>query len=731
MQTARRQPAEASAIVEAALVAGRSALDEHEAKRLLAAYGVPVPEGGLARSEAEAVALAASVDGAVALKAVGEGIHHKTEAGLVLLDRRGPEEVVVAYGDLAERAGDALDAVLVEEMVTGGRELMVGMKRDAAFGPVVAFGLGGVMTEVLGDIALAIPPLDERDVDELFELIRSKRLLGAFRGQPAVDRAKLAGVVLAVARIAADYPQVTEIDLNPLIIAGDHPVAADALVVLSGGASAATAPAPGRGFQPDLRAVCAPRSVAVVGASDDVVKWGGSALKNILDGGFEGPVYAVNPRGGTYFGLPVYTSVEELPEAPDLALLAVSGERVTSVLEQCARRGVPAVVAVAAGFSETGDEGRQAEREMADAAAELGITVIGPNCMGVISNETRLHGTGFITLHPQQGPLSLVSQSGNLGVQIVKASERRAIGIDKFLSVGNEAQVSVIDVLDYLRTDERTECVLMYVEGIDDGRRFLDVTRRTAAVKPVVAVRGGLTEVGGRAAASHTGAMAGSAAVYEAAARQAGVVTCTATDEALDLALALAHLPLPRGRRVAIVTNGGGAGVLAADEAARRGLVLPDLPPALVEELDGLLPPFWSRHNPLDMVASAGGDVGSRVLSAVAENDAFDAIAVLSVLGVPNTGDDVRPASASGEYDGFSTWESGFLTYVAGLMEATGKPIINVYDSPIRQALFPCDGPYDPIVLPSPRSALFALDRMAWYADYRRRHATGLSGDGD
>ena len=729
MQSATQQPTQqASSIVEAALSAGRDALDEHAAKRLLAAYGVPVPAGDLARSAAEAVALAASIGGAVALKAVGGNIHHKTEARLVLLDLREPEEVAAAYGELAERAGAVLEAVLVEEMVAGSREFMVGMKRDAAFGAVVAFGLGGTMTEVFGDIAHAIPPVDERDVAELFGLIKSKALLGAFRGQPAVDRRKLVDVVLAVACIAEEHPQIAEIDVNPLIIAGDRPVAADALVVLS---STPEAPRPRRAFRPNLQAVCAPRSVAVVGASDDVAKWGGSALKNILDGGFEGLIYPVSPRGGTYFGLPVYTSVEELPEAPDLALLAVGGRQVGTVLEQCGRRGVPAIVVIAAGFSETGDQGRQAESEMADTAAALGVTVIGPNCMGLVSNETRLHGTGFITLHPPQGPLSLVSQSGNLGVQMCKASERRVIGIDKFVSVGNEAQVSAVDLLDYLRTDDRTRSVLLYIEGIDDGRRFMDVAARATAVKPVVVVRGGLTEIGGKAAASHTGAMAGSAAVYEAAARQAGLITCTATDDALYLAAALAHLPLPRGRRIAVVTNGGGAGVLAADEAARRGFSLVDLSPALIEELDGLLPPFWSRRNPLDLVASAGGEVARQVITAVAKCDAVDAVIMLSVLGVPNTGDDQRRQSASGEYDGFSAWESRFLSCVSELMEVTGKPIINVSDTPIRQALFACDGRYAPLVLPSPRDAALVLDRMAWYGDYRRRHAAGPSDDRD
>ena len=728
MRTALEQRAESSsAIVEKALREGRSSLDEHEAKRLLAAYGVPVPAGGLARSEAEALVLAASIGGAVALKAVGEHIQHKTEARLVLLDLRKPEEVAAAYRDLAERAGAQLEAVLVEEMVAGTREFMVGMKRDAAFGPVVAFGLGGTMTEVFRDIVLAIPPLSEGDVTELLGLIHAQPLLGPFRGQPAVDRQRLIDVVLAVARIAEDHPQIAEIDLNPLIIAGDRPVAADALVVLS---SVPAQPAPERSFHPDMRAVCAPRSVAVVGASDDVDKWGGSALRNILDGGFQGPLYPVSPRGGTFFGLPVYTGIEELPEAPDMALLAVGGKQVGAVLEQCGRRGVRAAVVIAAGFSETGDEGRQAEEEFAERAAAAGVTVIGPNCMGLISNETRLHATGFITLHPPQGPLSLVSQSGNLGVQLVKASERREIGLDKFIGVGNEAQVSFIDVLDHLRTDERTDCVLVYIEGINDGRRFLDVATATAAVKPVVVIRGGLTESGGKAAASHTGAMAGSAAVYEAAARQAGVITCTAMDEALDLAVALANLPLPRGRRVAVVTNGGGAGVLAADEMARHGLTLPELPPELIEELDEMLPPFWSRRNPLDLVASAGGEVGRNVLAAVARSDAFDAVVMLSALGVPNTGSQERATSASGEYDGFSAWESDLLTLTAELIETNGKPIIHVPDLPMRQAIFACDGRYSPVVLPSPRAAALALDRMAWYGDHRRRHA-GPSDDHD
>jgi acyl-CoA synthetase (NDP forming) len=712
-------------IVETALAAGRSALDEAAAKQVLAAYGVPVPAGGLAYSAPEAADLAASLGVAVAMKAVGALIQHKTEARLVVLDLRTPAEVAAAYIALAERAGEALEAVLVEEMVAGSREFMVGMKRDAAFGPVVAFGLGGTMTEVFRDIALAISPGAEGDVSELPDLIRGKALLGEFRGQPAVDRAALAAIMEAVAQIAADHPRIAEIDVNPLLVRGGEAVAADALMVL-----AATPEAkPPRTFSPDLDAVLAPKSVAIVGASDNVIRWGGSALQNILAGGFEGAIYPVNPKGGEFFGLPVSTSLEDVPAPPDLALLAVGAAQLPGVVEQCGRAGVRAAVAIAAGFSETGTAGEEAERELARSAAEGGVTLIGPNCMGIIANATRLHATGFIALHPRPGNLAIVSQSGNLGVQLSALADRRDLGVRCFIGVGNEAQVSAVDVLEYLAGDDGTSCILAYLEGIDDGRRLFDVARATSLEKPTVVLRGGLTDAGGKAAASHTGAMAGSAAVYEAAARQAGLVTCTSVQEALDLTTALANLPLPEGRRVAVVTNGGGAGVLAADEMARQGLALLEPPAELLAELDEILPPFWSRRNPFDMVATAGGDVGPRVVDVVARCPEVDAVIVLSVLGVPNTGDEVRAQSSTGDYDDFSPWEKRFLDGIAALMAETGKPIINVPDLPIRRALHAGDHPYAPVVLSTPRAAAFVVERMARYAAWRGRHTDSLPKD--
>lgn len=596
------------------MASGRFALDEWESKTVLAAYGIPVPAGALVRTATEAVAAAERLSGRLVMKAVGSEIHHKTEGGLVVLGVSGREAVADTYRLLEQRAGGALEAVLVEQMIPGDRELMVGMKRDPVFGPVVAFGLGGVLTEALGDIALGLVPMEEAELAELPDLLRAKQLLGPFRGAPAVDREGLLDVVRAVGRIAQDIPEVTEVDINPLLVEDSRLVAADALVVLS---AAEAPPRKRRAFVPDLSAVLAPESVAIVGASDDIRKWGGSALRNLLDGGFAGTIYPVNPRGGVYFGVQAYPSLADLPEAPDLALVAVGGKQVKGLVEECGQRGVRAVVILTAGFSETGSEGAELEQEIIETATHHGLTLIGPNCLGLMSNDRSLHATGMVALHPPAGKLSLISQSGSMGPTVISLCERRGIGVDKFVSVGNEALVSAFDVLDYLRDDPSTECVMMYLEGIKDGRHFVAAARRATERKPVVVLRGGLTEFGKEAAASHTGAMAGSAAVFQAAARQAGVVTCGTTQELVDLGACLTYLPLPAGRRVAIVTNGGGPGVLGADEVALNGLELAPVPDDLLAALDGLLPPFWSRRNPLDLVAAGFGDVGLRAIELV------------------------------------------------------------------------------------------------------------------
>ena len=731
---------DAATVVADALAHGRIALDESQSKALLADYGIAVPEGGVARSVDAAIAIARRLGGPVVVKAVGPRITHKTERGLVALDLRGDDAVRAAADSLLALADDPDAVLLVERMVRGAREFMIGMKRDPLFGPVVVFGIGGIFTEAHKDIALGVTPLDDRDIEGMLAGIRANALLGDFRGLPPVDRAGLAGAIRALARIAADHPAVAEIDVNPFIVEDATPVAADALVILDPAWERdASAPRAGTIAPLDLTPLFAPRAVAVVGASDDPLKWGGSLLLNLVDGGFAGDIYPVNRRGGTVCGLPAFPSVSELPDAPDLALVTVGAAQANAVVEQCGERGIPVALVVAAGYSEAGEAGAAAEVELARTARASGVTLIGPNCMGLVATHSRLHAVGFLELRPQTGHLSIVSQSGNIGVQLVTAAERRGIGIDKYVTVGNEASTSALDVLDALRGDAQTAAALVYLEGVDDGRRFLDVMRRTTREKPVVVLRGGLTEYGQRAAASHTGAMAGAADVFLSAARQTGCLVRTGPDESLDLALCLTALPLPPGRRVAIVTLGGGWGVLAADEVSRNDLELALLEPHVRNELDKLLPGYWSRNNPIDLVASVSPDLAERTLTLLAESTAVDAVVVLGVLHSPSTGwtsDDAAPAGGELDVAGracFNPAEIAFLEHVTALMEATGKPIVNVPLRTVRVATFPGGARHDPVILYSPVAAIRALAAMAWYAEYVAAQANhpphGRAGD--
>jgi acyl-CoA synthetase (NDP forming) len=356
---------------------------------------------------------------------------------------------------------------------------------------------------------------------------------------------------------------------------------------------------------------------------------------------------------------------------------------------------------------------------------------VGPNCMGVISNECRLHATGFVAAHPHSGGLSVISQSGNVGYKMLKLADARGAGIAKFVGVGNEARINSVDVLEYLGTDPHTDAILMYLEGVKDGRRLMEIARRTTPHKPIVVVRGGMTAFGSHAAASHTGAMAGTAAVREASARQTGAVGTTSPEEGIDLALSLAHLPLPRGRRVAVVTLGGGWGVIAADEVARNGLVLADLPPDLLAELDQILPPFWSHGNPIDLVTSGDAESIQRVLERVVRSDAVDAVLVLGVVGSPAASRDSVARGIPPNEEGLYAWDAAFMQRIAGLIATSDKPVINVPLEPLERSVFSGEGRYGPIALATPKAGAQVLGQMAWYSAYlRSRAAARPSGSG-
>jgi len=732
-------------LIEDALRAGVPALDEASGKQLFAAYGIAVPRGASVASVDEAVRVAAGIGYPVVMKGSSSQIQHKTDAGLVILGVMDETEVREAYRTIEARAaaaGAILDGVLVEHMVTGKREFVVGLVRDRLFGPVVMFGLGGIFTEALHDVAFAVAPVSEEDAYELLDQIDAKVLLGPFRGAPPVDREALVAVIRALGQMAEDHPEIREIDVNPLLVDDATPVAVDALIAVGEPVELSTRPPADISR---LGSLVAPRSVAVVGASADTAKWGGMLVANLHLGGFPGPIYLVNPRGGTILGLPVYASVSDLPETPDLVIVAVHATLVSEVVEECGRKGVGAVVVVSAGFSETGTEGRVLEDRLIAVVEKYGMALVGPNCMGVISSHQKLYATGFLLLRPEPGGASMVSQSGNLGTQLLTAAERRKGGVGKFIGVGNEAMIDAVDFINYLHTDPNTNTIVAYMEGFDDGRRLLEVTRRTTPDKPVVVLRGGMSDYGKRAAASHTGAMTSSTAVFEAAARQSGMIVTTDPDEFMDLTFALSYMPLPPGRRVAVATLGGGWGVLVSDEIARTGLELAELPRDVVEGLNRILPPFWSHSNPIDMVATVTPGVPEAVVEMLAASDVVDAVVVMGVVGSMSESrravmeiERLKAKYCGLEEDGSETpceepaepelseREVAFIRQTAALMDRYCKPIANVSFKPISQAIFSVGGRYSTFVLPSPLRAVRILGKMAGYSAYLHKKGRNL-----
>lgn len=482
----------------------------------------------------------------------------------------------------------------------------------------------------------------------------------------------------------------------------------------------------------DLNPLFNPKSIAVVGATEARLKWGSFIISNILDGGYRGRVYPVSSGSQTVYGLRAYASLAEIPERVDLVFIATPARTIMAILQECVGKDVRNVVVISSGFSETGAEGAALEAEMAEFARKHSINIAGPNTMGMANVGIGLFATGG---HPRPAPggISIIAQSGNVGNQIMLWAELEGFGIGKFIGSGNEAVLKVEDYLEYFDNDPETSVILIYMEGVDDGRRFLDVARTGTLRKPVIALKAGRTEGGSRAAASHTGALAGSFSVFEGVMRQSGIMMALNPTELLELSAAFDSFPLPRGNRVGIVTLGGGWGVIAADECEENGLAIPPLPEDIKKRFDQKLPPFWSRANPVDLVGQPDVFLFSEAIELMASSDAFDAIIVLGLIGSARYG--IRPVQAAHRLGyvpdeememfnkGAATVETAILDTILMTMSKYEKPIY-----PVTLAAFPGDeiihtregSRYKVIVYKTPEMAVFCLSKQYQYSVYLR-----------
>ncbi len=374
-----------------------------------------------------------------------------------------------------------------------------------------------------------------------------------------------------------------------------------------------------------------PRSVAVVGASNGIGKWGFIIPMNLVTGGYEGKLYMVNPKEKSIQGLPTVKSLAHIQDEVDLVMVTVPAPLVIDVIDQAADIGAKNMVVISSGFSETGAEGMELEKKLQAKALGRGVRVIGPNTMGISSPPTNMFATGAFA-HPPAGNVAFVSQSGNLGVQLLGWAAGAGLGISRFIGSGNEAVVTCDQILEYYGADPETRVIIMYLEGIDDGRRFLEVARKVTPHKPVIALKMGATEAGAKAAASHSGAVSTPHRVYQAMVKQAGILEASSTEEMVNLARTFGNLPIPQGRRVGIMTMGGGWGVVTTDACSKAGLSLPQPSAATIEAIDQVLPKFWSRGNPVDLVGTVNRSAHFRVLEALVSDPCYDSIITLGSL---------------------------------------------------------------------------------------------------
>jgi acetyltransferase len=609
-------------------------LSEHESKAILGDYGILVAAERVATDADEAVRAAAAIGFPVVVKLCGAAIAHKTERNLVWLGLADADDVRRAAVELLalRRPDDGDVTLLVAEMVVGRRELIAGVVRDPQFGPCVMLGVGGIFAEAVGDVVFAAAPLTHLEALHAIDDLRTTRLLGAFRGEPPVDRDTLAVVLTSLARLAVERPDVASVDVNPLIVRDGLPIAVDALVELGPAVPPTSRPLAAddelrRRFAPLFH----PRGIIVAGASSHPGKFGFAAFHNLLRFGYRGALFPVNRDGAAVLGRATLRDVGEVPDgAADLVVVCTPAAGNAALLRACAARGVRAAFVASGGYAEADDEGRRREAELVATADACCMVLAGPNGQGLVSTAESMCAQ-IVAPYPPAGRISIASQSGNLLSSLLNYASLTGIGVSKAVSAGNSAQTTVADYLAYFAADDDTAVALVYLEGVRDGDRLLAAFRRVTARKPLVVLKGGASASGQRAAASHTGALASDDRVFDGLCRQTGALRAATVEEAFDWAATFATQPLPRGRRVVVVTTVGGWGVLTADAIAAAGLELVALPEDLRAAIDPLVPSRWSRGNPIDLAGGETRDTLPVVLDLVTRHPDVDAVVFLGI----------------------------------------------------------------------------------------------------
>jgi acyl-CoA synthetase (NDP forming) len=628
---------------------GTAALGESSMRELLAPLGLPFAPSYPVGSAAQASELAVDIcrgGGRAALKVFSDHMPHKTEHGLIALGLTSPDDMAAAYSLLAGRAArlGLTDAVMVvQPMVPDGTDLFLGCDRDPVFGPVLVAGMGGTTVELFRDVARRLPPVSADNAAEMLASLRSAPLLHGFRGAAPVDTTAFCELVVAVSDLVTAVPELAELDLNPIRVLPDgRCVVLDAV-----GAICPPEPRPadhsrrlGAPRLPgasglDLTSLIEPGSVAVVGAARTQTRPGARILNSLVEHGFPGPVYPVNPAGGEIGGLPAYASLADVPAVPDLACVALPAEASVAAVRECVQLGVPAIIVYASGFAEAGPAGRELDEQLRTALAGSATILCGPNTIGIVNSRLPLAATfsqALAGFDLRSAGTALIAQSGAVAGSLVSRELASSYGVGDWVTVGNQTGADLSDYVSFFARRDTTTAIAVFLEGAPDGPRFREALRAArAAAKPVVVFKTGTTDAGRRAVASHSGALAGSGEVYSAVLEEEGAVSVDRMTQLLEVAWTLGTARPAAGPRTGVITTSGGAGSATADLLVRHGLLPAPLASRTLDALRAVLPAFATVENPLDVTAEGAFAPGVLLQSvtAVAADYGIDLVCVV------------------------------------------------------------------------------------------------------
>jgi acetyl coenzyme A synthetase (ADP forming)-like protein len=608
-------------------------LSEFESYDLLKKYGVPVPDHAIVQTPAEAARAAEKIGFPVVMKIHSPQIIHKSDAGGVIVSIPSKQAAEEAFAKIvsnakAYNAEAEIKGVIVEQQAAPGLELIIGGKTDPAFGKVLTFGMGGTLVELMKDVTLRILPVTEETIRAMVREIHGYPIIQGYRGTKPRDEETLVQVMWAINCFFAENTNVVEFDINPIRLYESGACIVDARIFVDD--EAVEKVAKERPFVPIE--YFTPRSIAVIGASSEPKKMGYAVMHNLLH--FPGQLYPVNNKRSEVQGLKAYPSILDILNPVDMAVITVPAKHVPSVIEECGQKGVSMAVIITAGFKEMGEGGKALEDRVLEIAKGYGMRIVGPNCLGLIVPPKGIDTT-YVHESPKPGNIAFISQSGAIVNTVVDWSIREDIGFSAVVSVGNQADLNFIDYLRFVERDPKTKGIILYIEEIQDGKTFMKVVSEVSKTKPVVAIKSGSSVKGQAAASSHTGSLSGSYDVYMEAFRESGVIPVHTLTGTFQVAEMLATPKgYPRGKRAVVITNAGGFAVLSSDYAERYGIDLITLPPKVLKELNDLLPEFWNKNNPIDLLGDANEKRFEQVFNILAKHqDCWD---IAFVVGFPN-----------------------------------------------------------------------------------------------